>query len=132
MKGLAENGLMRRIPEPVRPVLMVVALFVVASGFLFFHIDAGLDPDRGKDWWTIAFDARDSASLDFTVTNHAPAHDFTYTVTADADGTVDSGSFSVATGDRKTIKTVPAPEAERSVVTVTASDGTVQSIYRKR
>lgn len=113
------------------PVTIFAALFIIAAVFLFIRVDRGLDPDRGKDWWTLSFESRDPASIAFTVENHSEGTEFTYTV-SHAGMEIASGDMSVRPGGKETASPDFPAVAGRTTVTVGAPDGTVREIYRER
>lgn len=113
------------------PVFAVITLFALASGILFFRIDRGLDPNYGKNWWTLAFETRDSDSSQFTVENHSSATHFTYAITHDKD-TLSGGELTIPKGGHRTLSPSVASIPGRTIVTVTAEDGTKKEIYRER
>jgi hypothetical protein len=122
---------LRSLSEEAVTVAVVVALFVVASSWLFFQINRELDPNDGKNWWTLAFESRDAGSLSFAIENHSASTTFTYSVSHDKD-IIDSGDMTLEKGGRKTISPPTNAAAGRTIVTVTASDGSKKEIYRDR
>lgn len=112
-------------------VAAIAVFFVAAVLFLFIRIDRGLDPDLGKDWWTVSFENRDPASITFTVENHSSQADFSYVI-SHAGMEIDSGDFSVAPGSEETIEPGFTAVAGRTAVSVRSSDGRTLEIYRER
>lgn len=122
---------LRSLSEEAFAVAVVVALSIIASGWLFFEVNRELDPNDGKNWWTLAFESRDAGSLSFTIENHSGSTVFTYSVSHDKD-IVDSGNLTLEKGGRKTISPPTNAVAGRTIITVTASDGSKKEIYRDR
>ncbi|NTW13736.1 MAG: hypothetical protein HGA31_01765 [Candidatus Moranbacteria bacterium] len=123
--------LVRYVAGERYPVFVILLFFAIASGVLFFRIDRGLDPNYGKNWWVLSFETRDPDSSRFTVENHSSATRFTYTFTHDKD-ILDTGDLTIPKGRHKTVTpTVPSLPG-RTVITVTADDGTKKEIYRER
>jgi hypothetical protein len=125
------SAFLRNISEEVFAVAVVVALFVVASGWLFFQVNRELDPNDGKNWWTLAFESRDAGSLSFGIENHSDSTTFSYSVSHDKD-VIDAGALTLEKGGRKTISPSENAAAGRTIITVTASDGSTKEIYRDR
>ncbi|NTW75566.1 MAG: hypothetical protein HGB34_01560 [Candidatus Moranbacteria bacterium] len=121
----------RRLTTEVALTIAISLLLILATGILFFRVDRELDPDLGKDWWTLAFDSRDSLSLDFVIENHSEAHSFKYTVTS-SDMVIGSDSFPVASGTRQVVQPDIHALPGRTTITVTGEDGTKKEIYRQR
>ncbi|NTW89995.1 MAG: hypothetical protein HGB37_03770 [Candidatus Moranbacteria bacterium] len=127
--GMRPAVSLRDLSEEALAVIFVVVLFVAASGWLFFHVNRELDPDNGKNWWTLAFENRDTGSLSFVIENHSASTIFTFNVSHDKD-VIDAGNLTIERGGRKAIS-LPANAAEgRTIVTVTSSDGSKKEIYR--
>lgn len=112
-------------------VASIAALFVIAVVFLFLRIDRELDPDIGKDWWTVAFEERDPASTVFTVTNHSRETDFSYVV-SHAGMEISSGTVTVPRGSEGTVVPDLSAVAGRTTVSVSTKDGRKLEIYRER
>lgn len=102
-------------------ILISLALFAAGAAFLFWQNERELDPDRGKDWWTLSFAIPSSpGSLAFTVENHSDQTDFRYEIIVDRQ-TLSEETFELKRGATTTI----APELgahpdARTSVTVTA------------
>lgn len=113
------------------PVFFLLVCFSVATGVLFFRVDRGLNPDFRKNWWTLSFETRDSGSSQFIIENHSSATRFTYTISHDKD-TISNGELTVAQGGHETVSPPVVLLSGRTIVTVTADDGTRKEIYRER
>jgi hypothetical protein len=124
-------GYLRGLSNEAFSVVIIVAFFVAASGWLFFQVNRELDPNNGKNWWTLAFETRDATSLSFAIENHSNSTKFTYAV-SNGKETIDSGEISLAKGDRKTVLPNVSTIPGRAIVTVTALDGSKKEIYRER
>jgi len=124
-------GLRKRDTGDGVTVFAVLVFFVIASGGLFSRIDHGLDPDYGKNWWTLAFETRDPASDAFIIENHSAAARFTYTVSHDGN-TLKTGTVTIDKGKNATVSPETPVEAGRTSVSITADDGTKKEIYRER
>lgn len=109
----------------------LLALFALSAAYLFSVNERGLDPDAGKDWWSVSFaEPGKESSLVFIVSNHTDTESFRYTVSAE-NQMLDTGEFSVERGNDMT--RVPAvtslPESGRITITVT-HEGKEEIIYR--
>lgn len=122
---------LKSLSEEAFAVAVVIALFVAASGWLFFQVNRELDPNDGKNWWTLAFESREAGSLSFAIENHSTSTTFSYGITHDKD-VIDSGDLTLEKGGRKTISPPENAAAGRTIITVTASDGSKKEIYRDR
>lgn len=104
--------------------------FAMSSAFLFWQNERELDPNQGKNWWTLAFVAPTTTnSLDFVVENHGPQATFQYQITADKKMYVE-GMFELKTGETRIV----TPEINvltdaRTVISVTR-DQEKKEIYR--
>lgn len=113
-------------------VSIFLASFVTSGIFLDMKISRDLDPDIGKEWWTLSFEARNPSSLEFAIENHSENTDFSYKVTRDkiVQG---GGTVSVERGGRKTV--IPSGNGDtegRTIITVESGDGSKKAIYRER
>ncbi|MEI6650753.1 MAG: hypothetical protein WCL23_04970 [Candidatus Moraniibacteriota bacterium] len=121
----------KRFSEDTLVVFVVLALFAAACGYLFITVDSGLDPNLGKNWWTLSFETRDPASGTFTIENHSKATRFTYTLTENKQS-LDSGTVTIAKGDKKTVTPNVSLSPGRTIITVKADDNSMKEIYRER
>jgi hypothetical protein len=105
-------------------------LFAVSVTFLFWQSERELNPDRNKNWWTLAFAVPQKPDdLSFVVENHSDRNNFQYKVIANKE-TLAEGMFDVQRGETKTISpTLTAVSDIRTSIVVT--DGKEQKeIYR--
>lgn len=115
-------------------VIVFCALFATSALFLFWKNDHELDPNLGKNWWTLSFAApEDPKSLFFTIENHTTgstfSYDLSYRSTPDKEISYQE-SVIVAPGETKTITPdIAAPENTRTSITVTAG-AEKKTIYR--
>ncbi len=112
-------------------VFVVLVLFVVASGVLFSNVDRNIDPNIDKNWWTLAFESRETENSDFTVENHSSTTRFTYTVTRD-NAVLKTGVISIAKGALRTVYPALPASPGRTTVSVVGDDGSKKDIYRER
>lgn len=106
-------------------------LFALSAAYLFSVNERGLDPDTGKNWWSLSFaEPAKETSLVFIVSNHTATNQFRYTVSTEGN-TLTEGELSVEPGNDMThVPAVSAlPESGRITITVT-HDGREETIYR--
>lgn len=111
-------------------VIIFSALFLMSASFLFWQNERELDPNQGKDWWTLSFaDPKDPNNLDFTVENHSNTTEFTYQILSEKQVLL-TGNISTKPGTDITIRReVTAPSSAR--VSIIVSDGIEKKeIYR--
>lgn len=109
-----------------------LVLFASSALFLDAKIGRDLDPDTGKDWWTLSFETRNPGSLGFAIENHSDDTEFSYEITRDRI-VLDKGTVSVEKGERKTI--IPSGNGDtagRTTIVVEAKNGSKKSVYRER
>ncbi len=111
-------------------ILTFITLFVASALFLFWQNERELDPEQGKNWWTLSFALpSNQESLDFTVENHSDNTKFRYSIIAD-DETFAEATFEVPRGGKITITpSVLIQPDTRTRVIVTAMDQK-KEIYR--
>lgn len=101
--------------------LIAVTLFFFIAGalFLFWKNARELDPDQGKNWWTLAFvSPENSEDLSFIVENHSSGTDFRYEITIGKTPAAEE-SFMVERGEKMTVTpSLAAKDGERTKVTV--------------
>ncbi|MFZ1627010.1 MAG: hypothetical protein WAT81_04370 [Candidatus Moraniibacteriota bacterium] len=106
-------------------------LFALSAAYLFSVNERGLDPDQGKNWWSIAFAAPGTETdLAFTVSNHTATNRFVYTISAEGK-IIAEGELSVEPGTNMThVPTINfMPQSGRITITVT-HDAKEETIYR--
>jgi hypothetical protein len=57
-------------------ILFIIFLFVAGSAWLFHSSNRFLDPNIGKNWWSIEFVDPKSESLNLTLKNHSDISEF--------------------------------------------------------
>ncbi len=114
-----------------RLLASLFVLFALSAAYLFSVNERGLDPDTGKNWWSLSFaEPAKQSSLVFIISNHTATDEFRYTVSAD-EQTLAEGKIVVEPGNDMTH--VPPvnfmPQSGRITITVT-HDGNEEMIYR--
>jgi hypothetical protein len=111
-------------------ILIFIVLFSASALFLFWRNERELDPNRNKNWWTLAFVApQESNNLSFIVENHSDQNNFQYKIITNKE-TLTDGIFEVPRGETKTISPslITLPNARTSIV---VTDGKGQKeIYK--
>ena len=112
-------------------LITIFFIFFAASAlFLFWQNERELDPNRNKNWWTLAFAApQESDSLSFIVENHSDQNNFRYKIIANKE-TLAEETLEIKRGETKTISPILTAVSDiRTSVIVT--DGKEQKeIYR--
>lgn len=87
-----------------KTLIAIFFIFFAASAlFLFWQNERELDPNRNKNWWTLAFAApQESDNLSFIVENHSDQNNFRYKVIGNKETLADE-TFEVPRGETKTI-----------------------------
>lgn len=108
-----------------------LALFALSAIYLFSVNERGLDPDTGKNWWSLSFaEPQKVESLVFIISNHTATDQFRYTVSADGK-TLTEGEIQVEPeNDMTYVPTVSfMPQSGRITITVSHEDKE-ETIYR--
>ena len=111
-------------------IFLCIALFAGSALFLFWQNERELDPDRGKNWWTLSFAVpKNPESLDFTVENHSDNREFQYKIVAD-DETLAEATFDLKRGEKiiLTPSVTTQTDTRTRVIVITAKEK--QEIYR--
>lgn len=106
-------------------------LFALSAAYLFSVNERGLDPDTGKNWWSVAFaEPAKETSLVFIISNHTTTDEFRYVISAD-DKTLADGVIRTEPGtDMTHVPTINfMPQSGRITITVT-HEGRQEMIYR--
>ena len=111
-------------------LIAFLAFFTVSSLVLFWQNDREMDPDQGKNWWTLSFTLpKESESLSFIVENHSDQSSFQYEIMV-GKMVIARESFTAKPGE-KTIITPPSITEQLERVKITVTTGTEKKeIYR--
>lgn len=115
-----------------RSILVTSALMTVGAFFILsFAIDRhALDPDHGKNWWSVEFADPKGSSLDFTVTNHSATTRFFYTVGRDREK-LDERTIEISSGSSVTVPMdIRVSDDVRTTITVRTSDTDRKELYK--
>lgn len=105
-------------------------LFTCSALVLFWQSDRELDPNQGKNWWTLSFAVPEQKeSLSFIVENHSDQTQFEYTISVGKN--VILRELFTAPQREKTTVTPPSiiPQSERVKISVSAGNDK-KEIYR--
>jgi hypothetical protein len=111
-------------------LILFIIFFATSALFLFWQNDRELDPDQGKNWWTLSLTSPEQeASLGFVIENHSNQTNFQYEIFVGRDMILQDTL--VAKSGEKTSVTPPsiAKQTERVKITVTAGNEK-KEIYR--
>lgn len=112
-------------------VILFIALFVFSSAFLFEKSLDGLDPEKGKDWWTVSFIRPDrNKNIDIVVTNYTEDTRFKYQVLND-NTVIAESDFEAPLGEKRILLITPEKsfDGKRVIVRVFHKDET-QDLFR--
>jgi len=104
-------------------IIFSIALFVIASSYLFFVDSRDNSLDFQKDWWVIYFEDPKNLSLNFSIENHSDKKDFKYEI-FDGKNKIDNGEAVISKGETKSIiLDQKVGHIENGKITITVSDG---------
>ena len=88
-------------------ILLSIGVLTLSSALLFQHNIDELNPEKGKDWWSVAFIRPDRIrNIDIVVTNYTEDTHFSYEIIADGK-TRASGDFEAPLGENKILLITP-------------------------
>lgn len=113
-----------------RLLISLFFLFALSAVYLFSVNERGLDPNQGKDWWSLAFaEPEKSDSLVFSISNHTADPVFHYTIIRE-NAVLAEGELSISPGQSATHDpSLPGSESGRITITVSHA-GRQEVIYR--
>ncbi len=111
-------------------ILISLVCGAISVYALFFIVGTELDPNRNKNWWSLAFESRSLETNNFIIENHSDSDMFRYEVITDGK-TVAADTLHIANGEEKTIS-IDTTDAKTIEITATDHTGKKQSIYRKK
>jgi hypothetical protein len=111
-------------------VSIILTLAVSFVGLAWTERQA-MDPDRGKDWWIVAFADPHGRNLDFIIENHGDQSGFSYEILEDRD-TVETGTVDIPKGHSVAVrvkeqKTAPG---KRTIAVWTSRQKDRKEIYK--
>ena len=111
-------------------ILVFCALFAASSSFLFWQNEQELDPNQGKNWWTLSFATpEDTTNIDFIIENHSRETSFRYQIMADKN-ILEEATIKIPSGASQTVLPAPLIQTD-SRTTITVTTGTEKKeIYR--
>lgn len=112
--------------------LLIVSIFffVTSTLFLFLQNDRELDPDQGKNWWTLSFSVPEQVeSLGFIIENHSNQTHFSYEITVGKE-IISKEIFTAKQGEKTTVMP-PSIIKQNERVKIAVTAGTEKKeIYR--
>lgn len=83
-------------------IIFLIIFFIASSAWLFRASDSFVDPDSGKNWWTVYFSDPKSDNLNFVIENHHDETGFGWKV-LDDNQAVREGREAIEKGQSKEI-----------------------------
>jgi hypothetical protein len=97
---------------------LFIALFILSSAVLFQTSLDGLNPEKGKDWWTVSFIRPDrNKNIDIVVTNYSENTHFKYQILDDTT-ILSESDFEAPLGEKKILLITPEKSFKGKRVTV--------------
>lgn len=110
-------------------ILFAAAIFVLASGWLFWTGDRHLNSDFSQNWWTIYFVEPKTNSLDFVIENHGDKANFHWEILIDKKKQ-SGGEEKINKGETKKIEIAVPDTSEKKISVQVSADGETQEIYK--
>lgn len=85
-------------------IIIFAILFIGSTVFLFDRNARELDPNQGKDWWTLSFVDPNIPTSDIVIDNHSNQTVFSVTIKDDTT-TLSEQTVHIQKGDSKTLPT---------------------------
>ncbi|OIP58397.1 MAG: hypothetical protein AUK19_03630 [Candidatus Moranbacteria bacterium CG2_30_45_14] len=123
------NGKINAMTQKSLPISFLL-LFIASTLFLFWQSDRELNPDQGKNWWTLSFVLpKQTESLSFNLENHSNQTAFSYEISVGRE-IISKETFTAKRGERTTVLP-PSIKEQSERVKITVSTGTEKKeIYR--
>ena len=110
-------------------IFSFLALFLLSAVYLSYAEQRQIDPNSGKNWWTLSFANPKSNDLSFTIENHSDKSSFHWQVMDEKD-VMSEGDVSVIRGAQKDIA-VPTESISDKKITIRVSAGSEKKdIYK--
>lgn len=111
-------------------LIISIFFFVLGTIFLFRQNSQELDPDLGKNWWTLSFALPEQEeSLSFIIENHSNQTNFSYEITVGKE-IISKEIFFAKSGEKTTVMS-PSIIKQNERVRITVRAGTEKKeIYR--
>lgn len=101
-------------------IFFLIVLFVAGSAWLSYASYKFVDPNVGKNWWTISFESPTGKNLDFMIENHSDSTDFHWAVLGVQK--LQEGDEKIAKGETKHIPIGDDFDAEKITIEVILGD----------
>ena len=111
-------------------IILLVLLFS-SFAFLFEQNIEELNPEKGKDWWSVSFIRPDrNKNVDIVVTNYTEDTAFSYQILGD-DTLISEGTFEAPLGENKVLLITPEKSfSERHVIVRVKHKDETQELFR--
>lgn len=102
-------------------IIISILIFVASAIVLFWQSDRELDPNQGKNWWTLSFAMpNQEESLSFIVENHSDQTHFSYQIAVGKE-VISKENFIAKRGEKTTVLPPSiTKQSERVKITVMA------------
>jgi hypothetical protein len=112
-------------------LIIIFFIFFAASAlFLFWQNERELDPNRNKNWWTLAFAApQESNNLSFIVENHSDQNNFRYKIIANKETFIEE-TLEIKRGETKTISPSVAAIPNTRISVIVTNGKEQKEIYK--
>lgn len=102
-------------------VIFIISLFILSSAWLFSASKKAVDPDFGKNFWTLYFFDPKSDDLDFVIENHSDQVDFHYEILKDKQR-LEEKDLKIEKGRSEKIDILDVSQKGKITIRVTAGD----------
>ena len=111
-------------------IILVVLLFA-SFAFLFKQNIEELNPEKGKDWWSVSFIRPDrNKNVDIVVTNYSENTAFSYQILGD-NVLISEGIFEAPLGENKVLLITPEKSfSQRHVIVRIKHKDETQELFR--
>lgn len=111
-------------------IILLILLFG-SFAFLFEQNIEELNPEKGKDWWSVSFIRPDrNKNVDIVVTNYSENTAFSYQILGD-DTLISEGTFEAPLGENKVLLITPEKSfSERHVIVRVKHKDETQELFR--
>lgn len=110
-------------------IISTVLLLIVSFLSLAYIEQYSMDPDRGKNWWVLAFSDPQSKSADFAIENHSDETHFSYQV-LEGQARIKEDSLDIPKGQSRTVSIDRKSLDQKITVQVQASEKDKKEIYK--
>ncbi|MDO9231836.1 MAG: hypothetical protein Q7U36_05180 [bacterium] len=103
-------------------ILFLLITFIASSVWLFYVSDKILDPNVGKNWWSISFSDSKSENLDFVIENHSDKDNFQWVVLSGND-TIKESDVTIKKGEISSVNVNFEDSYRNKKITIQVTSG---------